>query len=502
MHHINSRFSELWKGGGAALMLCLTTASMPTPLQAEPGNLRPELSAHANQADALAWDFEARVSEASRLQLTCTEVGGDRERHILKTDADTEHALTVRGLKASTRYSCDVVTLDGRALRSPAQTIITAPLPFDLKAPTVTVASTNVATTGYTLYNYGIYRGGFKNNYLVILDAKGQVRWYLAGPGAGDVDSSYLGNDKILYGGMSGSYYPPTIVGLDKAVQWKASTTAAVSYENPGQVNHDTGLSADGKSVFFMNYATMDDFYLVYVVKQVDLATNKLLWYWDSVSNGRDVGALPTGTSSSSDLYHGNAVFDQWENGKLYLYVSMRNLNKIIKIDYATKAVVWQLGVNGNFKLLERDGTQATSNSRWFFNQHDAKLVGPNLFTVYDNGTARSSYGGTNYSRGLQLKLDQVAMTAQIVFEYKETGWVEPYWGGYDVLSSGNSLIAMGHFSNGSTSRTSSLVEVNAAGAVVWRADFGSEKDAIYRAERIGGCAIFNNAEYCPALAQ
>lgn len=484
---------------GLTLGLFCATLSLPTTVQAEP-NL-PHFSAQQNARDALAWDFQLRQPSAHAFRLTCTEVGGDQEQHVLTLEPAREHHVTLRGLKAETRYACEAIPTDASPLRAQAIELITAPLPFDLKTPTITVASADVAETGYTLYNYGIYRGGFKNNYLVILDAKGQVRWYLPGPGAGDVDASYLGDDKILYGGMSGSYYPPTIVGLDKTTQWTGTTTTVVPYESVGQVNHDAHLSADGKSIFFLNYATMDGYYLVFIVKQIDLATNKVLWYWDSVSDGRDKGYLPSGTSSSSDLYHANAVFDQWENGKLYLYVSLRNFHKLLKIDYTSKAVLWQLGVGGNFKLLEPNGT-AAANSRWFFHQHDTQMHGPTLFTCYDNGTARSSYGGTNYSRGLHLKLDQTAMTATIAYEYKETGWVEGYWGGFDVLDTGNNLIAMGHFSSGSGTHYSALVETTPTGGVAWRADFKSEKDAIYRAERIDGCAIFNNVEYCPALLE
>ncbi|MFM7200223.1 MAG: aryl-sulfate sulfotransferase [Myxococcota bacterium] len=440
------------------------------------------------------------MPSAHPVRLTCTELGGDEERHVLQLPSATEHHTTVRGLKANTRYGCEVEALDAPHLRARASTLITAPLPFDLKTPELLVPNSNLAEMGYTLYNYGIYRGGFKNNYLVILDAKAQVRWYLPGPGAGDVDASYLGNDKILYGGMSAAYYPPTLVGLDKVTQWKGTTTPVATYENVGQVNHDAHLSADGKSIFLLNYATLDDYYLVYIVKQIDLATNTVIWSWDSIADGLEKGELPAG-GSSSDLYHANSVFDQWEDGKLYVYVGMRNLHRVLKLDYTSKAVVWRLGVNGDFKLLEADGTPATSNARWFFHQHDAKFVRPGLFSVYDNGTARSSYGGSNYTRGLQLQLDERAMTAQIVFEYKETGWNEAFWGGYDVLENGNSLIAMGHFSNGTAGHNSALVQVNPAGSVVWRAEFKSDKDAVYRAERIDGCEIFSNTDYCPALA-
>lgn len=42
------------------------------------------------------------------------------------------------------------------------------------------------------------------------------------------------------------------------------------------------------------------------------------------------------------------------------------------------------------------------------------------------------------------------------------------------------------------------MVELDPDAQVVWRADFRSEKEIIYRTERIGGCDIFDNLMYCP----
>lgn len=483
----------------------------------------PTLLGKADARDKQAWQFEVTLPEPAPTLVTCDEVGGDRERHQKLLPEAARQTVTLRGLKADTRYRCFGTLLqhteqtDERAVevhRTAPDTLaqkglevvrnfgdtslITAPLPFDLKSPQITVPSADVSKTGYTMYNYGQFKGGFTNNYLVIADAKGQIRWYQPGPGAGDIDATYLGDDRILYGGMSATYMPPTIIGLDKVVEWTGTTATSSPYERPNSTNHDAGMSEDGASVFHMAYATMDNYYLVFIVKQIDIATNKVIWTWNSITDGRDKGELPPGTSTTnSDLYHANSIDDQWENGRLYLYVNMRNLSKVIKIDYLTKQVVWQLGVGGDFTLLEKDGTPA-ANSRWFFNEHDVKLIGPNKLSAYDNGSERSKYGGTNYSRALQLELDQVNMTARITFEYQEAGWMEPYWGGYDVLSSGNSLIALGHYAAGNSALTSGLIELDPAGTVVWRADFRNSKDAIYRADRIGGCDIFDNITYCP----
>lgn len=474
---------------------------------------RMTLAGRQNDRDMLAWDFQlsGRMNQATHL--SCTEVGGDQEVHekaIPSTgNARISTTVTLRGLKAETRYVCSLnatgrgaATSGATALKarlSNEVTLITAPLPVDLKAPQIKVASADIVKTGYVLYNYGVLRRPWSvdNRYLVILDAKGNVRWYYAGDGGGDIDATWLGNDQILFGGYHSYAVAPTIVGLDKAIKFKDATLKTEQYEQASSWNHDAGISEDGESIFYLTYEN-NGIWTGYVIRQIDMITGELLWTWSSINDGYASGGLPAGSSSDTDPYHGNAIDDQWENGRLYLYISMRNLNQVIKLDYETGEVLWHLGVGGDFELLEADGSPA-ADSRWFFNQHDAKMYGPNQFSAHDNGTERSAFGGTNKSRGLRLNVDQVNMTAQIAFEYTEANWVEPIWGGFDVLPTGNTLLALGHCWSCTSAKVASLVEIDPSATVVWRADFKTEREHVYRADRIDGCEIFNNREYCPA---
>lgn len=471
------------------------------------------LSGRQNDRDMLAWDFQfsGRMNQATHLK--CTEVGGDQEVHdklISATgNAKISTTVTLRGLKAETRYVCSLTaarhapnTLNKREKQSRLSnevTLITAPLPVDLKAPQIKVVSEDIAKTGYVLYNYGVLRRPWsvENRYLVILDAKGSVRWYYSGDGGGDIDATWLGNDQILFGGYHSYSVAPTIVGLDKAIKFKDATLKTEQYEQASSWNHDAGLSEDGESIFYLTYEN-NGIWTGYVIRQIDVVTDELLWTWSSINDGYASGGLPAGSSSDTDPYHGNAIDDQWENGRLYLYISMRNMNQVIKLDYETGEVLWHLGVGGDFELLEADGSPA-ADSRWFFNQHDAKMYGPNQFSVHDNGTERSAFGGINKSRGLRLNVDQVNMTAQISFEYTEANWEEPIWGGFDVLPTGNTLLALAHCWSCTSAKVSSLVEIDPSAKVVWRADFKTEREHVYRADRIDGCEIFNNREYCPA---
>lgn len=460
------------------------------------------LQVRENATDLQARNFEITAPVPVSVTLTCQEVGGDREIHRLNSPSAQHHQVVLRGLKASTTYQCRAGLQSGQnagiSLKdSPSVSVITAPLPLDLKAPKITTPTTDLARTGYVLYSYGVLRYPWRvdNRYQVILDAQGNVRWYYAGDGGGDVDCTWVKPDAVLFGGYHSYSVSPTMVGLDKTVKLKDATTAVETYEQASSWNHDAGISEDGKSIFYLTYEN-NGTYTGFVIRQLDIATKQVIWTWNSIVDGHDNGTLPAGSSSDTDPYHGNAIDDQWENGRLYLYISMRNQNQVIKIDYETGEILWHLGIDGDFQLLEADGTPAT-DSRWFFNQHDVKFYGPSLMSAHDNGTERNQHGGTNYSRALQLDVDQKAMTARIKFEYTEPNWVEPIWGGYDVLPTGNSLLAIAHCWLCTGAKVASLVEIGSTGSVVWRADFGNEKEHAYRAERIDGCEIFNNVNYC-----
>lgn len=477
----------------------------------------PSLSAKAIDNDVLAQRIEIRQTRPQAGWLECTEVGNPREKHLQEVPAADTQSLQFRGLKAQTPYRCLLQDAQQRHTLAPALEFRTAALPSDIRAPRISVPSTNLPSTGYTLYNYGYIKSLGKitwpsANYLVIVDAEGVIRWYYKGPGAGDVDASYIGNDQILFGGRSGRTYAPTITTLDKEVLFVATTQPGSPTEVSGEYLHDAGLSVDGESVFTFAQTLNDGGWRGFVIKEIDLFTNQVEWAWDSYLDGVLPGVLDLhDAGTGDDPFHPNAVFDTVENGHQYLYMSFWKTSQIFKIDYLTHDIVWTLGIDEDFTLLEKNGTPA-ADSRWFFNLHDVKRYG-NLIYVHDNGNDRTLYGGLANSRALVLELDESKKTARIVSEYSEPDWAEPVWGGHDRLPNGNGLIAMGHcyeededyYSLCSGLQTnlhpSALVEYNSSGKVVWRADFTTLNEAIYRAERIDGCAIFSNPTYCPALA-
>jgi hypothetical protein len=458
------------------------------------------LTGSADPDDSQAWQFDVELDQAAAIQLICDETSPPAERHRVSSAAATTHAITLHGLKASTSYSCYAELTDTPGRRSAPVVVTTEPLPSGLEEPDIVVPSPDVVETGYILYNYARLNndGSYSDAYLVILDPLGNIRWWYDQLTGSDIDASYLGDGRVLFGGASyPDHYPPTILNLDKQAVFNGTLETVSPLESVGSYTHDVGVSADGKSIFALIGETVDNTWNGFIVKQIDLETNKPVWWWDSYYDGVQKGYLPPGDASNTVPYHANTAWDQWENGRLYIYVSMRNLNQILKIDYLTKKLVWKLGAGGDFQLLEADGSPA-GDSRWFTGQHDFKIL-RNRILMHDNGST-TLYGSTSASRALQLKLDEASHSAWITFEFTEPNWSEPSWGGFDLLPTGNTLLDMGHcWRCGSPKgHNTSILELDPQGHVLWRATHPTEEIVSYRAERIDGCALFNNETFCP----
>ncbi len=485
-------------GAGTPLPFDVTPTPASTPVSP------PFLRVDSSNPIPLVKRFEVDLESPGAVRLVCEEQGGEGERHVVRAAGADRYFLSVRGLKPATRYECRAEREDRTGLSSEPVEVGTDPLPGDLEAPVLMVQDAPRDRIGYALFNYSHDTGGwvYESRYLVIVDADGHVRWYLPGVGGGTIDATYIGEDRVLYGGYAFGETHPTISTLDWVVLFEDTSGPPEPHGMIGSYHHDVGLAVEGDAIFALMKIMIDDTQQGYTVRHVDLGSN-LLWEWDSAVDGRDAGYLPVGDDSTNDPYHANSAQDVWEQGRRYIYVGMRTTSSIIKIDYETKAVLWTLGVDGDFVLLEPDGTPA-EDYRWFFMQHDAKRYGDRM-VIYDNGLLRRDYGGPyNYSRALELELDEQAMTARITFEYDEAaeGWIEEAWGGCDLLANGNYFIAMGHCwdCNPNNTHLSALVEVDPNGRQISRLEWTNPEVALYRADRIDGCAIFANTTYCPEL--
>ena len=118
-----------------------------------------------------------------------------------------------------------------------------------------------------------------------------------------------------------------------------------------------------------------------------------------------------------------------------------------------------------------------------FYHQHSPELQPNGHLLLFDNGTGRPEAEGGQFSRALELELDEQAMTARAVWSYRhEPDLYCPIWGDADRLPNGNTLVVFGTRTEGEATR---WVEVTPEGEVVWEVELLPSGWGTYRAERL-----------------
>ncbi len=184
----------------------------------------------------------------------------------------------------------------------------------------------------------------------------------------------------------------------------------------------------------------------------IDLDQNHVpVWVWDEFDH-LDINRRPY---SYPDWTHTNAVLYSADDGNLI--ISIRHQNWVIKIDYANGAgagdILWKLGYQGDFTLLNADGTPDSNDADWFFAQHGPSFVSSNTtgkftMTLFDNGDDRGVTvvtGGTCgvsgqpdcYSTVPIFDLDETAKTATFVV-HPNAATYSFFGGNAEVLKNGN----------------------------------------------------------------
>lgn len=165
------------------------------------------------------------------------------------------------------------------------------------------------------------------------------------------------------------------------------------------------------------------------VVQELDIKTGLVLFEWHSLGNVplSDSYAKPAG-DGLFDYFHVNSVALDTDGN---LLVSARNTSAIYKVDRITGQIRWRLGgKRSDFAM----GPGAT-----FALQHDVRRQPDGTITVFDDGQAPGT------SRAIVLRLDESAMTATLVREYRQPqNLLATSQGNVQVLPNGNVFVGWG----------------------------------------------------------
>ena len=142
------------------------------------------------------------------------------------------------------------------------------------------------------------------------------------------------------------------------------------------------------------------------VIQEINLGTGKVVFEWHSLPHVPVTETNQSLKDNVVDYLHINSIAVDTDGN---LIVSGRHISAVLKINRKTGAVMWQLG--------GKQSTFAFTNGSGPSFQHDARIVGKNTYSVFDNGDSRSP----QYSRAVIYKVDPVKRTASIVGDWRHS---------------------------------------------------------------------------------
>ena len=142
------------------------------------------------------------------------------------------------------------------------------------------------------------------------------------------------------------------------------------------------------------------------------------------------------------------------------IVLSLRNRNQVVSLSPDYK-IEWQLfGPESDYEF--------PNPSDQFYRQHTASQLANGNILLFDNGNERPDAEGGEYSRALELRLDDAAGTAVKVWEYRPDPDIYAHVAGSAYrLTNGNTLVNFGARKMGPLV----VVEVDASGDEVFRAE-------------------------------
>jgi outer membrane protein assembly factor BamB len=282
---------------------------------------------------------------------------------------------------------------------------------------------------------------------LMVIDRQGRLIWFQPTPGTNPFDfnvQAYRGTSVLTWwqGRVTAAGYG---IGTGEM--------AGSSYRLLQQVQGGDGLRADlhelnltsaGTALITAYEDTTADLsgvgglsrgrVLAGHAQEIDLATGKLLWDWDSLGHVRleeSYEKAPSGKGASYDYFHINSVSETPDGNIL---ISAKNTWAIYKVDRSTGKVIWRMnGKRSDFRM--GPGTN-------FYWQHDARMHGPGTLTVFDDGAFPPE---EKQSRGLLLSVDAKAMRVALTQAYSHpAGFLAANQGSTQLLADGRVLVGWG----------------------------------------------------------
>lgn len=179
-----------------------------------------------------------------------------------------------------------------------------------------------------------------------------------------------------------------------------------------------------------------------FAVQEIDIATNKLLFFWDALdhiplSDSYEPASSATDSGNIWDVFHLNSI--GITDDEKDIIVSGRNTWTIYRIHKPTGEIVWRLG--------GKQSSFTFGSGADFSWQHDARFHPHNVISLFDDNCCESAIipPSTPPAHGLILKLNLHDMTANLKRSYFHDPNIQvASQGSVQYLGNGNKFIGWG----------------------------------------------------------
>lgn len=412
-------------------------------------------------------DWTTSAPASTELQVTCAD---DYDETFRDEERVSEHSVFVMGLYANAdcTFALRSVAEDG-SVGVAEEAVAVAGLPDFLPGGfSIEAIDAEAMQPGWTLGNFHNHSQGGQLS-AGLLDPQGRFRWYarLGTERYGTVVQEVSAHPEGVLVGSHGEIQP-AIHGWDGDIVWSRPLPSS---------HHDVRRHPDADHLTYLTRGMPcgPSGHAAGGVDRMNVHTGEIVWSWDICGHFEPPDWF-------YDWAHINTYEPVPEDGSFLL--SLRNVSAILAVDEASGDLLWHLGEGGDFTL---------ESGEWFFLQHAVERQPGGNLLLYDNGLEERGY-----SRAVELALDESTMTARIVWEWapedRSGSWWTRIWGDADRLRNGNTLI---NFSQTLRDEAARLVEVNAAGEVVWHLKYANVW-ASYRADRVDVPSLIRLVEDLP----
>ena len=395
--------------GVPAVASLLLVAAFPAEADDGPGVVRHQAAVSA--ANALIAEVRVSLDRAARVFVEYDNPQAGRYRTAL-SEPGAKHVIPVVRLRPETTYDYTIFVADesGQDESEPqgGGRFTTGWLPPPLAAVPVRVSGRS--SQPLILADY---RRRHQFTYFVVHDETGGVVWYNLEPQThhmAPVDRLPGGNLIFLDGGRLTEMTPlgEVVNRFERGGQW-------------GAPHHDVTVLDDGRVIYpSQEVIFLDDSanggpeeFKVDHLRVWDPQSGRVERVWDSTEawDVRDPNQrVPTpGGNPRVDWTHLNSV-TVGPRGNFIL--SFRTRHQVISLSPDFRTIEWQLGGPGSDYEFPDPADR-------FYGQHTASQLANGNVLVFDNGWLRPDAEGGQYSRALELRLDDQAGTAVKVWEYR-----------------------------------------------------------------------------------